>query len=149
MEHLWLLPLSIFGFVLAAYILYKKRHAERLVCVIGTDCNKVINSKYGNIFGVDNTAVGIAYYGSIFLFEIAQLILLKVGWLSAEWLFPLYLLKMAVSGIAAIFSLYLIFVQLAIIKEWCEYCLVSSLISLTIFLVVLFSFVSNVLFSIT
>jgi uncharacterized membrane protein len=43
---------------------------------------------------------------------------------------------MIVAGLlAALFSVYLLFVQFAVLKEWCEYCMISSAITIAIFII--------------
>jgi len=124
--ELSLLVLATLGFFLTSYIWYKKAYKQKLVCAIGHDCEKVINSKYSKIFFIDNTVIGILYYlfmalSAIFSFSGLFITLRAIG-----------------SAGAALFSLYLTYIQLAVLKEWCEYCLASALISIAIFLVLVF-----------
>ena len=48
-----------------------------------------------------------------------------------------FLGKIIITGIAALFSIYSIFIQLFILKEVCEYCLSLSALGIAIFVVVL------------
>ena len=129
MTHLFLLIiLSTAGLILSIYINQKKNKKQKLVCVIGQDCDKVIRSKYGKTFGIENTLLGILY----FLFILAAALL---NW-AASIILPLYITFTASAGSAA-FSAYLTGVQLFVLKEWCEYCLAASGISIAIFLLVL------------
>ncbi len=98
------------------------------MCIVGQkNCNNVVNSKYNTLFGVHNEALGMIYYGLIaliylfsFLFPIFQ---------SNNVIYGIY----AITGGAAIFSVYLTFVQIFKLKEYCEWCFVSAGISVLIF----------------
>ncbi|QQG38984.1 MAG: vitamin K epoxide reductase family protein [Candidatus Woesearchaeota archaeon] len=134
MEHIYLLILSVIGFLVSHYIYYKKNRKEKLVCIIGKDCNKVINSKYSNLFKIaPNEVLGMLYYALVlvvsvlYFFNIPFLYLIQFAYIST-----------IVSGLAALASLILISIQIFILKEYCEYCLVSAGVSILIFLVIIF-----------
>ena len=132
MEHLFLLPLSILGFAISWWIWYKKGRKQKLVCVIGEDCDKVIRSKYAVTFGIENTILGMLYYVFVFVVSLGHIYAPAFVVLSS-----VFLIKIIISGAAALFSVYLVYIQLAVLKEWCEYCLASAAVTLAIFLVVL------------
>jgi len=124
-QNLFILILAISGFAIAFYINRKKTKKEKLVCVIGQDCDKVVNSRYAAIFGVDNQILGMIYY---FLVAIFSATLIS----GAVWPEFIRFSFRIISAGAAVFSFGLIFVQAFILKEWCEWCLGSALISLLI-----------------
>ena len=128
MNHIYLIILSLIGFLTSYYILHKKRRKEKLVCIIGKDCNKVINSKYATMFWLDNTILGMLYFIFIFITSLIYLFVFSSF---------LNILILIISGIAALFALYLTIIQLFVLKELCEYCLFTSLISILIFIVIL------------
>ncbi len=134
MEEVFLIILSAFGFGISYYIWNKAlKQNKKLVCLIGDGgCNDVIKSKYGKTFGIDNTILGMLYYSSIFIASIILLIYPSLN--SFNYL---YLGKLIISGGAALMGTYLAFVQLFILRKWCEYCILSSTLSIAIFLVVL------------
>ncbi len=128
--EIWILILAIAGFLVSGFIYYKKSRKEKLVCVIGEDCDKVIRSKYGVTFGIDNTILGMLYYVAVAVGAVLLLsgIAVVLGFSVLDVLI--------VAGLfAALFSLYLAFIQIFIIKEYCEYCLTSAAITIAIFLV--------------
>jgi len=118
---------SIIGFGISAYIRYKRIKQEPLVCFIRGDCNKVVNSRYAVTFGIPNEITGMLYYGltalsfTIFPFMLAPSHLFSVG-------FPV------IAGIATAFSFYLVILQLTVLKQWCEWCITSGVLSAIIFL---------------
>ncbi len=125
--HFWL---GIVGFCIASFIRKKRVTNEKLVCVIGNDCNKVINSKYSRLFGVQNEVIGIIFYGLVVLYSL-------LGMNGIESIGPVMFstVFMIGSGFAAATSLVLVYIQVAVIREWCEYCLASALVSIAVFLV--------------
>lgn len=127
-QYLGIVIAATFGFSVSAYIWHKKNHSEKLVCFLGEDCNKVVYSRYSTTFGISNEVIGMLYYGGItvaYSLAITGLIPFFFGWL------------ISITGIAALFSIYLISVQLVILKEWCEWCVASAITSIIIFTLVI------------
>ncbi len=111
-----IIALSLVGLADAAYVLYTQRTGKTLRCLIGKSCDIVTKSRYATTFGIDNSAAGAVFY---LLLIAAVLIAPAVPW-------PLVL---AASLIASIFSLYLVYLQLFVIKELCDYCMLSAFIN--------------------
>ncbi|MEX1064312.1 MAG: vitamin K epoxide reductase family protein [Candidatus Paceibacterota bacterium] len=130
MINIWILPLSIAGLIVSWHIFHKKRSGQKLVCVIGEDCDKVIHSKYSKTLGISNEIIGILYYGLV-----ASLTVISVIGLTMIGPVSLSLFLVIIAGAAAVFSLILIFIQAFVLREWCEYCLVSAGISIVIFVI--------------
>jgi uncharacterized membrane protein len=132
MKYDWTLILATLGFLLANYVRLKTMRNEKLVCVVGNDCNKVVRSKYGRTFGMDNTILGMLYY----LFLITAMLIILTNPVVLDYsLFSVGLLISA--GLAALFSLYLTFIQVFVLKELCEYCLFSSVLVIIIFIILI------------
>lgn len=130
MHTTWILLLAFLGFIDAGYISWKKKRKEKLVCFLGSDCNTVVKSSYATLFGVDNTLIGMMYYASIFfLFLIQSFVVLP---------FFVTLGVLIVSAIAALTSLYLLVIQLFVLKEWCDYCMIAAVINILLFLLLFF-----------
>ncbi len=124
---------ALVGLAVSGYIFSKKQKHEKLVCFIGDDCNKVVNSKYNSLFfGIPNEAIGLGYYASVLVGVI--LLFLGVERIGSIPLLPVFLLGTAMS---ALFAFYLLYVQYAVLKEWCEYCLTSAIASIAIFVLTL------------
>ncbi len=131
MKYFVVLILSLVGLFLAFYIKNKKNKEQPMVCLVGHDCNEVVNSRYSKIFGIKNENLGIVYYFIIIIFSV-----LTIG--GVVWpAIIIWGLNAAAIG-AALFSLYLIGVQAFALREWCMWCLGSALISLVISLSLFF-----------
>ena len=134
MFTIWVLPFSLVGLLISWFIYHKKEHKqEKLACFIGNDCDSVVKSKYSKFLGVHLEIWGMLYYSTISAFAIAIYYGLETI-LSLEAALLLFI----ISGVAAFVSVILVFIQAFIIREWCEYCLVSAAMTFIIFLVEIF-----------
>ena len=124
------LVLCFFGLLTSAYLTYEHYHGlQSLVCPLSNsyvDCNKVTTSEYSQIkfIGLPVAMLGVIYYG--FMLAVFGLYLFNVSRLSFIWV-------TVISGIAFLFSLWLSYAQLIIIKTICSYCLLSALITIILF----------------
>jgi len=126
------LILALLGFALAYHIWHTKINKQQLYCILGKDCNKVIESEHSGHFGTENTVLGMIYYAVVF---IVSLIALMYPALFGFSLFTIGFL--IITGLAAFFSVYLVGVQSFVIKHFCEYCLASTGIVIAIFVILL------------
>jgi len=121
----WIIGVAVLGFLDALYIYVKKKRNEKLVCVIGSDCNTVIRSRYAVLFGVDNTVIGMIYYVTVIL------VLVLAPYLTLSSVVVWWGLRL-VAGFAALMSVYLLYIQLVVLKEWCDYCLLAALVNIVL-----------------
>ena len=124
-----LIVLSLLGIVNTVYLIWKSRIKEPLVCPIGQDCNKVLDSKWNKIFFIKNDILGLLFYIGIIVGAILLLVEFNGTFLK---------ILTIVSGIGVLFSGFLIFIQAKVIKNYCFYCLISAFINVLIFLNLLF-----------
>jgi len=117
--------------MVAKHIRKHKKTGNFLVCPIKFDCNTVVNSDYSKFFGIPVEILGMAYYGIIF---ITYFLLIFFGDLA-----PVNLISLltTMSMAAFIFSIYLICVQIFILRKGCSWCIISALISVSIFILTL------------
>ncbi len=141
--RLALFALGAAGFLVARHInKHKKSEEHPLVCMVGFDCHAVVHSDYSKFLGIPVELMGMLYYGLVTLFYLA--ILFIPGILHTALVGAMILLS---SG-AFLFSIYLIAVQIFILKKGCSWCLVSAGISTMIFTITfMFYDVSAVLMS--
>ena len=132
MNPIYLMVLSAIGFIVSFYIFYSKKYGNQLHCIIGQDCDTVVNSKYGKTFGIENTIPGMIYYAIVFIYGI---VILSNGNIFKENI--IYYSLVGASIASVLFSVYLTSVQAFVLKKWCEYCIISSIASLLILLVLI------------
>ncbi len=129
LESLSIAFIALAGFLLAMFLLKKKRsHVEQFICPFRGNCAQVIHSEFSKFLGVPVEFIGVTYYASIVLGH--GLILLFPQ--TFIWLKPYLLLA---SSMAFLFSLYLTFIQLVVLKKICTWCLFSASLCLGIFLI--------------
>ena len=120
--------LAFVGMIDALYLSIK-RNAGPIPCHVTRGCTDVLTSKYSEIAGIPLSWFGLAFYLVIFslavftIFEDPRRPLEQV----AGWIFYL-------AGAALVVSALLVGVQAFILKAFCEYCLLSAALVLTMFL---------------
>lgn len=104
----------------------KKEEIERHVCPVGEDCARVITSSYSRFMGISVEVLGALYYVLI----LAGYSILALAVHVPSW--AIYLLLVA-SGMAVLFSVYLIYLQGVTLRMWCVWCVSSAILSGLIF----------------
>ncbi len=135
--------LGVCGFLVARLINNHKVKNKPLVCPVGFDCHAVVHSGYSKFLNIPLETLGMAYY----LF-IAFSYFLSIFF--SSMLPDIFVALVAISSFGAfLFSLYLIGVQLFVLKKGCSWCFVSAFISVAIFVLTArsygFSFVESIL----
>ncbi len=128
---LWtILVLSIAGFIDATYLAMKKLIGSPVTCyAFNNGCGVVDASSYSSIFGIPLSVFG-------FLFYAVAILLLVRFFLRKEQ----RVLKAAIAVLifGGVFSLYLIALQMFVIKAYCLYCIISDTIGIMNALLVLY-----------
>jgi uncharacterized membrane protein len=120
--------LAFAGMVDALYLSIK-RNAGPIPCHVTRGCTDVLTSKYSEIAGIPLSWFGLAFYIVMFslaifkVFEDPKRPLRQLP----GWIFYL-------AGAALVVSALLVGIQAFILKAFCEYCLLSAALVLTIFL---------------
>ena len=130
--HALLFTLAAIGISETVYLIRKKIVHERPVCILGEECNKVLESKHNSIFGIPNYYLGLLFY--IILSFITAFLVIGVE--------PLIvwerIAEILIAG-AAVMSLYLIYLQWRVIRAWCFWCLMSAFTVFVMAIIVLTS----------
>lgn len=120
------LILSIIGFLLSVYLTYLHySEGQTAFCSQGSDCDVVRQSSYSSLLGIPVALFGAVGYALIFWFTYVSMSK-RLRWLL------LYTISLA----GFVFSLYLTYLELFVIKAICPYCVVSALIMTAIFILV-------------
>jgi uncharacterized membrane protein len=122
--------LGVCGFMVAKHIRDHKTKNRPLVCMAGFDCHAVVHSDYSKFLGAPVELLGMAYYAFITL----AYLLFTLAAMPAGFAWFLAMVSLA----SFLFSVYLISVQIFVLRKGCSWCLVSALISTLIFVLVLF-----------
>lgn len=116
---------SLAGIADAAYLTIHHYTAEPVPCSIIEGCEQVLNSPYATIGGVP-----LAIFGLLAYFAAFSLVLLTIFGNRIMWrLFGAQVIIMA--G----FSAWLVYVQAVLIGAFCQFCLLSALITMTLLII--------------
>ena len=115
------------GIIDSGYLVWQHYRKKPLVCPLDHKCDVVTESKWSHIFVVRNEVLGLLFYISLLAG-----ILLFIFVPEPRMLISLLLLFATAGGV--LFSLFLISLQIFVIKDYCFYCIISAIISLLLFL---------------
>ncbi|MAG78344.1 hypothetical protein CL616_03190 [archaeon] len=113
--------LCIIGIIDSSYLIKKRLKKQPLTCPLNDDCNIVTNSKWSKSFGINNDILGLLFYCFLVIALFINLTLVLL-----------------LTLIGALFSIYLLYIQKFKIKQFCFYCLISTMITFLLFITALF-----------
>jgi len=123
--------LALLGFLVALYLwMWKAGLLGAMVCGTG-GCEVVQTSRYAEFLGVPVALIGAAGYLSLLVVGLAGL---QPAWLERRG--PTLLL-LALSGVGVAFTAYLTYLEAAVIRAWCRWCVASAVIITAIFITAL------------
>ncbi len=122
--------LCIIGIGVAAYLASAKLADTELVCAetASLDCNAVQSSAYSEIAGVPISVLGLGAYATflvLLLLENSIQIITDYG--------RMIMFGMALFGV--LYSGYLTYIEAYVLEKWCQYCIVSALLMVSLFLI--------------
>lgn len=120
--------LVVIGLLVSIYMTIYKATSNDALCLGSGDCSTVNASRYSEVYGIPVAAVGIAGYLAILLvqwYEQRDKFFEKNG--------PLLIFGLALAGF--LFTVYLIYVEFAILQAYCPFCLTSQAAMTIIFII--------------
>jgi|SRR3989344_859028 len=121
------MALSLGGIIDTSYLLYQHYKKKPLVCPMDHDCSVVTESKWSKVFFVRNEILGLSFYLVILASLILSIIL-------PNFSSKIYLFIFIFSFVGVVFSLFLVYLQIYKIRDYCFYCLISAFITLLCFI---------------
>jgi uncharacterized membrane protein len=119
--------LSLFGLADALYLTIEHVTGQTVRCTILSGCSEVLSSRYAVVAGIPLAVIGAAAYFTVFsLATLAAFGYRIAGTLLTPLVAAMFL-----------FSLWLIYLQAFVIREFCQYCLFSAAITFVLLIVVL------------
>jgi len=118
--------LSLLGMADALYLTVEHVTGQSVKCTIISGCSEVLSSPYAVVAGIPLAALGAAAYFTVF----SLATLAAFGYRAAGTLLT--------PVIAAMFfvSIWLIYLQAFVIREFCQYCLFSAAITTALLVIV-------------
>lgn len=130
----WLRIISLLlvaaGLLVSGYLSYTKLTQTTLVCVEGAafNCDAVSSSIYSRIFGIEIAYLGFLTYvalGALLLFQDRAAFLRSYG----------TALLFGITLFAFLFSMWLVYVQVALLQALCPWCLAHEVIMTLLFII--------------
>ena len=119
--------LSLVGLADALYLTIEHVTGQSVRCTIIAGCSAVLSSPYAVVAGIPLGAIGAAAYFTVF----SLATLAAFGYhIAGKLLFALVIAMLLV-------SMWLIYLQAFVIREFCQYCLLSAAITVALFVVVM------------
>ncbi len=123
------LIISALGFIDSVYLIFIKYSNNEKLCFIGAgDCLSVNTSVYSETLGIPNAVLGALAYLSI----LAMYLLEQKSSLIARW--SPYL-TFGLTFLGVIYSAYLTYLEIAVIKAVCPFCVISAVAMLALFII--------------
>jgi len=120
--------LTIVGLLVSIYMTIYKITSNDSMCIGSGDCKTVNASRYAEVYGIPVAVLGVAGYSAILA---VLLIGNRPGFLQQNGT----LLFFGLSLTGFLFTLYLIFVEVALIKAYCPFCITSQTAMTIIFII--------------
>lgn len=122
------LVLVVIGIIISGYLSYTKLMNTSVICAEGDsfNCDAVTSSAYGKIAGIPIAYLGLAAYlviGGLLLLQNRIAFLQEYG----------IMLLFGVTLFGFMYSMYLIYVQAAILKAFCVWCLGHEIVITLLF----------------
>lgn len=115
------LILAILGLLDSIYLTWVKFSGKYALCGPIGNCESVNTSQYSEVFGIPIALLGAGAY-------LVVIILLLVEGRSSFWAeySPIFVFGMSLIGV--IYSIYLTYIEVAILNAICPYCVISAII---------------------
>ncbi len=119
--------LAILGLLVSIYMTIYKLTDNDAMCIGSGGCSVVNSSRYSEVNGIPVAVLGILGYASILALLFLEN---RPGFFQENGVMMLF----GVTLTGFLFTLYLIFVEVALIKAYCPFCLTSQAVMTVIFI---------------
>jgi uncharacterized membrane protein len=125
----WVSALALVGLIDSIYLVFIKYANNRAFCLQGVgDCYGVNSSSYSEIYGIPIAFLGAGAYVSI----------LALSWLeNRSEFFEDYsgVLIFGITLVGVLYSLYLTYIEVAVLKAICPFCVLSATVMIILFII--------------
>lgn len=120
---------SLIGLADSIYLTVEHVSGRSVRCTIVSGCSEVLSSQYATVRGFPLAAIGAIAYFMVFSFAT----------LAAFGYERLGTLLTVLVGAMFLTTLWLLYLQAFVIRHFCQFCLLSALVSITLTILVLFA----------
>ena len=123
-----MLVLATIGLLVSIYMTIYKFSGNEAMCIGSGGCSEVNSSRYSEINGIPVAILGILGYAAILALLFLER---RPGFFQENGT----MLQFGVSLLGFLFTLYLIYVEVALIGAYCPFCLTSQAVMTVIFII--------------
>ncbi len=120
--------LTIIGLLVSIYMTIYKITSNDNMCIGSKDCSVVNASRYSEVNGIPVAVIGVAGYLALLAVQALER---KPGFFQQNG--TMIFFALSVTGF--LFTLYLIFLEVALIKAYCPFCITSQAAMTLIFVI--------------
>jgi len=117
--------LAVLGLLDSIYLVWVKFSGRYALCGPIGNCEAVNTSQYSEVFGIPIALLGAGAY-------LIMIILLMLESLGSIWKEYGPLIVFGLSLIGVLYSIYLTYIEIAVLKAICPYCVISAVILVVI-----------------
>jgi uncharacterized membrane protein len=121
------IALAILGLLVATYMTIYKLTDNDAMCIGSGGCSVVNASRYSEVNGIPVALIGVGGYAAILAILFLER---RPGFFQENGSMILF----GISLVGFLFTLYLIFVEIVLIKAYCPFCLTSQAVMTIIFI---------------
>lgn len=122
------IALAIIGLLVSIYMTIYKLTSNEAMCIGSTGCSEVNASRYSEINGIPVAVLGVVGYAAILALLFLEQ---RPGFFQQNGT----MLFFGVSLVGFLFTIYLIYLEIALIKAYCPFCLASQAVMIAIFII--------------
>jgi uncharacterized membrane protein len=122
------IALSVIGLLVSIYMTIYKITNNESMCIGSSGCSEVNASRYSEINGIPVAVLGVIGYTAI-------LALLFLEQRPGVFQQNGTMMFFGISLLGFLFTLYLIYLEIALIKAYCPFCLTSQAVMIVIFII--------------
>jgi uncharacterized membrane protein len=120
---------SLIGLADAIYLTIEHLSGRSVRCTIVSGCSEVLSSSYASVGGVPLAMIGATAYFTVFSLAV-------LAAYSYKWAAKLLAL---IVGLMFITTLWLLYLQAFVIKHFCQFCLLSALVTFMLTVLIVLS----------
>ena len=115
------LLLAVLGLLDSIYLTWVKFSGKYALCGPIGNCESVNTSQYSEVFGIPIALLGAGAY-------LVVIISLSLEYRSSFWAEYSPIIVFGISLIGVLYSIYLTYIEVAVLKAICPYCVISAII---------------------
>jgi uncharacterized membrane protein len=124
---------SLIGLADAIYLAVEHLSGRSVRCTITSGCSEVLSSEYATVRGIPLAMIGAAAYFTVF--SLAVLAAYSYKWAAK--------LVTVIVAIMFLTTLWLLYLQAFVIKHFCQFCLLSALVTFVLTVLIVISLRRN------